>query len=96
MQNYLFGHLGTCSLFADPLYPSSGASGLSFPENSPVFQWWVNAGWWLDAYTDALSLPLLDWTGGENKAIKLASQDKDGEIAYQLPSQAKEACLGEN
>jgi len=35
-------------------------------------------------------------TGGEYKIKKLLGQDKDREISYQLPSQAKQTQLGEN
>lgn len=40
------------------------------------------------------ALPLLNLPEGENKMEKLVDQDKDGKIAYQLPSEAKQTQLG--
>ena len=57
--------------------------------------------WWVDlvqlpyAHPAALSVPLLNRTRGENKMKKLVGRDKGREIAYQLPSQAKQTQLGE-
>lgn len=49
---------------------------------------WVDLSQLPDAYPAALSLPLLDRTGGEEKKKKLVGKGKDAEISYQLPSQA--------
>lgn len=57
--------------------------------------WWVGLGWLPGAHPAALSRPLLHRTGGEKKK-KLVGQDKDTEIAYHLPSQAKPTQLGED
>lgn len=46
--------------------------------------------------TQLLSHSHLQQVGGENTMKKLLGQDKDREMAYQLPSQAKQARLVEN
>ena len=58
--------------------------------------WWVDLGQLPDAHPAALSLPLLNRIGEENRMEKLVGRDKDREIAYQLPSRAKQTQLGEN
>lgn len=50
---------------------------------------WVDLGMLPDPHPAALSFPLLNKTGGENKMKKLIGQGKDQKIIYQLLSLAK-------
>lgn len=43
---------------------------------------WVGLGWLPDPHPAALSFPLLNKTGGENKMKKLIVQGKDQKIIY--------------
>jgi len=58
-----------------------------------IILWQVDLGWLPDAHPAALSLPLLNRTGEENKMEKLVGQDKDRKTAYQLSSQTKRTQL---
>lgn len=52
--------------------------------------WWVDLGGMPGIHQATLSLPLLNWIGGEKYNRSLVSQDRDRKITLQSPSWAKQ------
>jgi len=57
--------------------------------------WSADLGWTPGAHQITLSLPLLNWTKGEEYDERLVSLDKDKKTIYALLSQVKQTHLEE-